>query len=93
MYRRLNLATGRYEYAETAEETRRRIQPRKFFPKKADWAQDQADSKRREAGELRFKSSNGSRSTAAQKFSAVDRLLQEARKFDRLAVLYREKGI
>lgn len=93
MIRQLNLATGRYESVETAEEVRRRTEPRKRFSTKAEWAQDKADSISREIQQMRYASSNGRLHAARDKYRAISYMQAEANKYYRMATLYRQKGL
>lgn len=93
MLKQLNLQTGRYEFVETQEEKRRRTTKRPFFKTKAEWAGAEAESLRKQASEMEKHSSGGSYSRAARKAESIRNLLEEARKFERMQRVFKQRGV
>jgi hypothetical protein len=66
---------------------------RPYFKTKAEWAASRAKELRDQAYKIRFTSSNGQAWRARRKFESVDRLYEEAARFDQMAATYRRKGL
>lgn len=66
---------------------------RPHFKTKAEWAASRAKELREQAHQTRFTPSNGQAWRARRKFEGIERLYEEAARFEQMAATYRRKGL